>query len=329
MEIGSHLDLQQPSRVPVVHLAKNRIRQINPVNPPPALRRYLGGCVVEMLIFGFQKTEINLIQLVIEDLLWKFVAVRSRVRAEQNPVLVPFEELAGSCRLASEFADARGNIDEHVGKAVEIFGYVLQILCEVSYMECHKLGFRMPRHHSIAGSDQFVVAGKISSMERPVRMVVQFLVPLVKAVRRGKECNRIRDMNGHGEVELAAGIPHGIEPGIVDLHERARGDAFAKVKAESLKNLQTSRAVAMRLLDRPRLHLWIVRLLKSRVRRFGKSIETSLMRTIIVRDGFREAFVVPASQVHHRANILALHYRQQLLRRAQVFPLRSKLDAMF
>src|SRR6266581_5101665 len=224
MKISSHLNLQQPTRVFVVNLAENCVRQINPVNSPTTLRRYFRRSVVEIFVFGFKEPEIDLIQLVIEDLLRKFVTVRSRIRGEQNPVLVLVEEFASSDRLASQFADARGNIDEHVGKAVKILRYVLQILCEVSNMEHDELRLRVSRDYSIASGEQFLIAGKISSMKRPVRMVIQFLIALVEAVRRSKECNRIRDMNRYREVELATGVPHGIKSGVVNLHERARCD---------------------------------------------------------------------------------------------------------
>src|SRR6266700_2930037 len=106
MKISSHLNLQQPTRVFVVNLAENCVRQINPVNSPTALRRYFRRSVIEIFVFGFKEPEINLIQLVVEDLLRKFVTVRSRVRGEQNPVLVLVEEFARGYRLPPEFADA-------------------------------------------------------------------------------------------------------------------------------------------------------------------------------------------------------------------------------
>ena len=58
-------------------------------------------------------------------------------------------------------------------------------------------------------------------------MSAELLVSLVEAVDRQEECLRIADVNRHGQTKTAAGLPHRIEPRIVDPHERALRTAVA------------------------------------------------------------------------------------------------------
>src|SRR5882724_11568115 len=136
--------------------------------------------------------------------------MRSCIGGEKNPVLIFVEELTRSARLATEFSDARCEIDEHVWIAVEILRDILQIFREVAYVQDNKLRLRVPGDDTVPRREQLVVAGKVSAMERPVRMIVEFFVTFVEAVGWQEECNRIRNMNRHRKIQLAARIPHGI-----------------------------------------------------------------------------------------------------------------------
>ncbi len=94
---------------------------MNPVNLPTPLRWSLRGGVIEILVIRLQESIVNLIELVVEHLLWELVAVRSSVSAKQNPVLMLVKESPRRSRLASQLANARRNVDVHVTEAVQIF----------------------------------------------------------------------------------------------------------------------------------------------------------------------------------------------------------------
>ena len=69
-------DSQGSRGVSVVDLAQNLVRQLDTINPPTALRRNLRRSVVKILVVGFEETIIDFVQLIVEDLLRKFVADR-------------------------------------------------------------------------------------------------------------------------------------------------------------------------------------------------------------------------------------------------------------
>src|ERR1044072_9248201 len=88
------LQTQQARGDFVVDLLQNLIRQADSVNTPAPLRRNRSWSVVEVLILGFEKAVIDLVQLVAEDLLRRFVSMRCRVCGKQNPVLVLIKKCA-------------------------------------------------------------------------------------------------------------------------------------------------------------------------------------------------------------------------------------------
>ena len=116
-------------------------------------------------------------------------------------------------------------------------------------MQHDKLRLRMPREDAVARFQQLRVAWEVAAVKRPVRMVIQLFISLVEAVSGSEESDGIGNMNGHGHVELSARVPHGIEAGIVNLHQRAFRNIFAKIEPQSLQNLQAAGAVAVGLLD--------------------------------------------------------------------------------
>src|SRR5437660_11105482 len=226
------LDLQYPRGVLVVHLLEDRLRQSYAVNSPAALRRDFSWSVVEVFVFGFEKSKIDLVQFGVENLLRELVTMWGRIGAKQNPVLIFVEELSRSSRLASKFSDARRQVNDHVRIAVKILRHVLQIFREVAYVHDNELRLEMPRDDPIASGDQLVITGKVPTIERPVRMIVQFLVALVEAVRGCKECDWIRNMNRHRQIQLAAGLPHRIKTHVINFHQRTCGYVFTKIQSQ-------------------------------------------------------------------------------------------------
>src|SRR4051794_7952733 len=160
-------------------------------------------------------------------------------------------------------------------------------------------------------------------------MIVQLFVALVKAVRRSKKCNRVRNMNGYGYIELRTGFPHWIESWIVYFDESSGRDVLSQIEPERLQNLQPSRAIAMRLLDRLSLQLWILRLFESLVRRLSKGVEPAGISVVISRNRVGQPFFIPSSKVDHGADVLPLHDLQHFLWRSQILPLRGKLHPRF
>src|SRR5438105_1960981 len=72
-------DLQEPGGILGVHLLENLIRQPQTINPPAPLRRYPRRRVVKIVVFGFQKPVIGLVQLIVEDLLRRVDSARDGV----------------------------------------------------------------------------------------------------------------------------------------------------------------------------------------------------------------------------------------------------------
>src|ERR1700761_100186 len=174
-------------RILEIDLAQNGIRKMNAVNLPTSLRRHLCWGVIKILVISFEKTEVNLIELVIEKLLWKIVCMRGCVCAKQNAVLIFFEEGTGCPWLPPKFAKACGDIDCHIGKTIHILCDILQILREIATVQTHEPRSRMARYDFISCFNQFFVGRKVFSIKRPIRMIVQLFIALVKSVRRGEK----------------------------------------------------------------------------------------------------------------------------------------------
>ena len=92
--------MQQPGRVFVIDFFQNGLGQFDAVDFPSALRWNLRGRIVKVFVVSFKKAVIDLVQLVVEYLLREFIAVRSRIRSEENPVLILVEKLARGAGLA-------------------------------------------------------------------------------------------------------------------------------------------------------------------------------------------------------------------------------------
>src|ERR1035438_8390186 len=114
------------------------------------------------------------------------------------------------------------------------------MLSKIAHMHHEEPGPGMTGHDPVSRFEQRGISGKVTTVERPVRMIVQLLVTLVEPIGGSEEGNRVGDVNRDGHVQLPARIPHWIEPSIVDLHQLSLGDAIPQVKAERLEDLEPS-----------------------------------------------------------------------------------------
>src|SRR3984957_816722 len=116
--------LQKSNRVFVVDLFQDWVGQADSVDAPPALRGYRRGSIVEVLVFGFKETVVDLVEFITVNLLWSVGAIRNGVRTEEDAILIFVEEFARCARLAAEFADACSHFDRHVWKAIHALANV-------------------------------------------------------------------------------------------------------------------------------------------------------------------------------------------------------------
>src|ERR1051326_4984168 len=96
---------KQACGILAVYLAQNALRQPDSVNSPSPLRGNRRRRVVEILILGFQKAVINLIQGIDKNLLRRIRSVRHRVCSKKNPILISVKKLSRHPRLSAEFTD--------------------------------------------------------------------------------------------------------------------------------------------------------------------------------------------------------------------------------
>src|SRR5882757_1316034 len=130
------------------------------IDLPAPLRWGLRRSVVEVLVIGLQKSKVDLVELVIEYLLWELVAMRSRVGPEQNPVLILLKECPRRSRLAAQLPNARSNVDVHVLEPVQIFGDVGEILRKVADVQRDEPGLGMARDHPVPSLEQLSITRK-------------------------------------------------------------------------------------------------------------------------------------------------------------------------
>src|SRR5579863_6359709 len=167
----SGIDTEQLRRVGEIYLVQNPFRQAEPVDSPAALRRRGRRRVIEVLILTFEEAKVDLVELVAENLLWRLEAAWDGVRAEQDAILILVEKLARCARLASELADARGNVDVQVGITIEALGDEGEILRVAAHVQSDELRVRVAFDHAIARRQQFGVGREVAVVERPVGVV--------------------------------------------------------------------------------------------------------------------------------------------------------------
>ena len=96
--------MQFPRGICVIHLAQDLIRQMDPVDTPSPLWRNVRRSIVKILIVGFQESIVDLVESVVEYLLRRIVAVRCRIGAEEDSVLILLKEGTRGPRLAAQFS---------------------------------------------------------------------------------------------------------------------------------------------------------------------------------------------------------------------------------
>ena len=210
----------------------------------------------------------------------------------------------------------------HLGKTLR------EVLGEVADMQCNEVSFGMTRDHSVSRLNQLGIRGKIVVMKRPIGMIAELLVSLVEPIRGREKGNWIGDMDCDGHLQMAADLPHGIKPGIVDLHELSGGDVVPQIEPEGLEDFQTAGPVTMSLFDRFCLNLWIAGFEKARVTGFSERVEPVRMSFVVPSDGFDEAGIKSAGQVYHGTDIFPVHNGDQFSRIAQVSALCREWNAM-
>src|SRR6185369_50628 len=127
---------------------QNLLRQADAVNAPATLRWNGRGRIVEILILRLEKAIIDLIQLVAEDLLRCFNAMRCGICRKQNPVLILVEELARHAWLSTQLADTSRDIDVHVRVTIETLRNIRQIF-RIRRVKCDELCARVSLNHSV------------------------------------------------------------------------------------------------------------------------------------------------------------------------------------
>src|SRR3954447_14120375 len=304
---GSCGDVQQACRVSVVNLLQNCLGKLNSVDSPASLGWNVRWSIVEVFVPSLQEAVIDFVQLVVEDLLRCLIAMWCSVRPEEDAILVFVEEPACGSRLPAQLSDSGRNIDGHVGIAIEAVGYIAKILREVSGVESNELCFRMSSEYAVSRVQQLGIAGEIVTIEGPVRMIVKFFVALVVAIRRSKESNGIRNVNGDWHVQLPTRIPHRIKARVIYFDQLARGDVLAQIEAERLQNFQTLGSRAMRSFNGFSLKTRIVWFQEPGVRRLGKAVKAIGEVLVIPGNHIGEAVAEASRQVNHAANVFAVH----------------------
>lgn len=139
--------------VVVVDLLQDGWRQADAVDLPAALGRDWGGRVVEILVFGFEEAVVDVVELVAKDLLRSLDSVGDGVGAEDDAVLILFEELAGGPRLTTELAYSGCDVNVQVGVFVESGAYVAEVFSKVADVKSYEFCFGVASEDSVAGCE--------------------------------------------------------------------------------------------------------------------------------------------------------------------------------
>ena len=182
----------------------------------------------------------------------------------------------------------------------------------MAHVQGHPRGLRMSCEDAIARGQQVLERRKVAPVERPVRVVVQLLVPLVEAVRRQEERLRVANVDGHRDAERRAGFPHRIEPRIVDRHEPPRRAVLAQIEAKNLQHLETACAGFVRALDLCGLKRRIARLVGPAPPRFREADEPSRMYGVELLDHLLQSGTASTGQVDHQSDVLLVHHREHV-----------------
>jgi len=124
-----------------------------------------------------------------------------------------------------------------------------EVLRRAADVGAHERRRRVAGHRGLQAVDELVEgreAGQVRPSRRaggpevPVGMLAELVVALVRAVERVEEGDRVGDVDGDRDAELAGGRPQWVEPGIVDRHEAPR--RVAGGQAQRLPDLEAAGA---------------------------------------------------------------------------------------
>ena len=105
----------------------------------------------------------------------------------------------------------------------------------------------MPGKHAVPRFEQGLQAGKIVTIETPVRMLDEFLVAFVGCVDGMEERLGIAAVDEYGNAQTPAFLPDRIEAGVIDREQLSR--LVAHAQSEILQEFQTTRSSDDRVVD--------------------------------------------------------------------------------
>ncbi len=241
--------------------------------------------------------------------------MRHRVGPEQDAVLPALEEPARRPRLTPELPDPCAKFHAHVGEAFEPLADHSQVLRIVPDVQRDERGLRMPCEDTVARFQQGAETREPGTRERPVGMIRQFLVAFVEPVGREEERFGIRNVNGDRQPVPAAGLPHRVEPLVVDGHQRPRRPPVTQVEPQCLEHLQAAGSGTGGRPDLIPLEGSVARFRGTAPGGFGEGDEAAGVRTVVPGYCFCKPLPRSPRQVHHCLHAAAIHDRQELFRR--------------
>ena len=150
--------------------------------------------------------------------------------------------------MAADLRDARGQVDAHVGMAVQGAVDPVNFLGVVAKMHAHEGGVGVPAHDAVQGFQERL-PGRVfvGVAEPPALVVLEFFPALVGFVEGLPEGLGIARVNGDGHAQLSAAAPDAVEPGIVHRDKPAAG--IAQEQPQPLELFQPGGARAAALVD--------------------------------------------------------------------------------
>src|SRR3954451_20036863 len=138
-------------------------------------------------------------------------------------------------------------------------------------------------------------------------MSPQLIPTLIESVDRFEEGTRIRGMNRNRDAELPGGVPHWIEPGIVNADQRPPGDFLPEIQTERLQDLQAFCAGLYRRFDLIRLVAGVIGLVDAAPSRLGENKQAIRVRLLMGSNRLSEKLPVASRQVHKCPDVCRIH----------------------
>ncbi len=139
------------------------------------------------------------------------------VGAEQDAVLELDEhrpQLGGI--LAADLREARAEVGVVVGVAPEQRRHVVDVFGVVAEVHAHEGDLRVSGDHRLQLPQDLLARRIGAAAERPVGVLVQFLVAFVLLVDRLPERLRIAAVDRHRQPQSPGGRPHRVQPRVID-----------------------------------------------------------------------------------------------------------------